>query len=90
MLVPDLQAFSWLMRCKVFLVGADAWCEDGLVHKVGTKHLAVVANQAGVPGLERWDFGEAIAFGLGRANEGRCTAHLPSANRSRPNPLRPD
>ncbi|MEZ8217406.1 translation initiation factor eIF-2B subunit delta [Candidatus Fervidibacteria bacterium JGI MDM2 SSWTFF-3-K9] len=49
MLVPDLQAFSWLMRCKVFLVGADAWCEDGLVHKVGTKHLAVVANQAGVP-----------------------------------------
>jgi len=49
MLVADLQAFSWLMHCKVFLVGADAWCEDGLVHKVGTKYLAVVAKQAGVP-----------------------------------------
>jgi translation initiation factor 2B subunit (eIF-2B alpha/beta/delta family) len=48
-LVADLQAFSWLMQCKVFLVGADAWCKDGLVHKVGTKHLAIVAKQAGVP-----------------------------------------
>jgi len=48
-LVADLQAFSWLMQCKVFFVGADAWCEDGLVHKVGTKHLALFAKQAGVP-----------------------------------------
>ena len=48
-LVADLQAFSWLAQCKVFLVGADAWCEDGLVHKVGTKLLAVVARQMGVP-----------------------------------------
>jgi len=48
-LVADLQAFSWLKGCKVFLVGADAWCEDGLVHKVGTKHLALFAKQTGVP-----------------------------------------
>ncbi len=49
MLVADLQAFSWLMQCKVFLVGADAWCEDGLVHKVGTKHLTLFAKRTGVP-----------------------------------------
>jgi len=48
-LVADLQAFSWLMECKVFFVGADAWCEDGLVHKVGTKHLAIIAKQTSVP-----------------------------------------
>ena len=48
-LVADLQAFSWLMKCKAFLVGADAWCRDGLVHKVGTKPLAVAAKQSGVP-----------------------------------------
>jgi translation initiation factor 2B subunit (eIF-2B alpha/beta/delta family) len=48
-LVADLQAFSWLTQCKVFLVGADAWCEDGLMHKVGTKHLALFAKQTGVP-----------------------------------------
>jgi translation initiation factor 2B subunit (eIF-2B alpha/beta/delta family) len=49
MLVADLQAFSCLMQCKLMLVGADAWCEDGLVHKVGTRYLALAANQIGVP-----------------------------------------
>lgn len=49
MLVADLQAFSWLMQCGLMLVGADAWCEDGLVHKVGTKYLATVAKQMEVP-----------------------------------------
>lgn len=48
-LVADLQAFSWLMQCRLMLVGADAWCEDGLVHKVGTRCLALAANQIGVP-----------------------------------------
>ncbi|MCS7265513.1 MAG: hypothetical protein NZ805_11850 [Armatimonadetes bacterium] len=48
-LVPDLQAFAWLMQCEIMLVGADAWCEDGLVHKVGTWPLASFANQIGVP-----------------------------------------
>ncbi|MFN3423015.1 MAG: hypothetical protein ACK40X_14975, partial [Armatimonadota bacterium] len=48
-LVADLQAFSWLMQCELMLVGADAWCEDGLVHKVGTKCLSTVANRIGVP-----------------------------------------
>jgi len=48
-LVADLQAFSWLIQCELVLVGSDAWCEDGLVHKVGTKWLASAANQTGVP-----------------------------------------
>lgn len=48
-LVADLQAFSWLMQCQLMFVGADAWCEDGLVHKVGTWCLASAANQMGVP-----------------------------------------
>lgn len=48
-LLADLQTFSWLTRCKVFFVGADAWCENGLVHKVGTKFLAFVAKQVDVP-----------------------------------------
>lgn len=49
MLVADLQAFRWLSQCKLFLIGADAWCEDGVVHKVGTRYLASVARQVGVP-----------------------------------------
>jgi len=48
-LVADLQAFAWLPRCALFLVGADALCEDGLVHKVGTAPLAKAAQAAGVP-----------------------------------------
>lgn len=48
-LVADLQAFAWLMHCELVLVGADAWCEDGLVHKVGTWCLAFAAKQLGVP-----------------------------------------
>lgn len=48
-LVSDLQAFGWLLQCKLFLIGADAWCEDGVVHKVGTRYLASVARQVGVP-----------------------------------------
>lgn len=49
MLVADLQAFRWLSQCKLFLIGADAWCEDGVVHKVGTRYLASIARQVGVP-----------------------------------------
>ncbi len=48
-LVSDLQAFVWLMQCELVFVGADAWCEDGLVHKIGTWCLASAANQMGVP-----------------------------------------
>ncbi|MCS7191451.1 MAG: hypothetical protein NZ937_00495 [Armatimonadetes bacterium] len=48
-LVADLQAFAWLKGCEIVFLGADAWCEDGLVHKVGTKILASFANQIGVP-----------------------------------------
>ncbi len=48
-LVADLQAFAWLPRCAVLLVGADALCLDGLVHKVGTRPLAMMAKQSGVP-----------------------------------------
>ncbi|MCX7967153.1 MAG: hypothetical protein N3B10_01555 [Armatimonadetes bacterium] len=48
-LVSDLQAFAWLMQCELMLVGSDSWCEDGLVHKVGTWCLASAANQMGVP-----------------------------------------
>ncbi|MEZ8220387.1 translation initiation factor eIF-2B subunit delta [Candidatus Fervidibacteria bacterium JGI MDM2 JNZ-1-D12] len=48
-LVADLQAFAWLMQCELLFVGSDAWCEDGLVHKVGTWWLASAANQMGVP-----------------------------------------
>lgn len=48
-LVADLQAFAWLPCCVVFLVGADALCVDGLVHKVGTRPLAMTAKQRGVP-----------------------------------------
>lgn len=48
-LVADLQAFTWLPKCQVMLVGADALCWDGLVHKVGTRPLAVAAKQVRVP-----------------------------------------
>lgn len=48
-LVSDLQAFAWLMQCGLMFVGADAWCEDGLVHKVGTWCLASASKQMGVP-----------------------------------------
>jgi len=48
-LVADLQAFEWLPRCDLVLFGADAWCLDGLVHKVGTRTLALAAHQSGVP-----------------------------------------
>ncbi len=48
-LVADLHAFAWLPRCDLFLVGADAWCLDGLVHKVGTHPLAWFARHLGVP-----------------------------------------
>lgn len=49
LLVADLHAFHHLLRCDLFLVGSDAWCLDGLVHKVGTYPLASFAKQVGVP-----------------------------------------
>ncbi|GBC99900.1 Methylthioribose-1-phosphate isomerase [bacterium HR17] len=49
LLVADLQAFAWLPQCSAMVIGADALCPDGLVHKVGTRPLAHAARQAGVP-----------------------------------------
>ncbi|MFA0732465.1 MAG: hypothetical protein LKKZDAJK_000300 [Candidatus Fervidibacter sp.] len=49
LLVADLQAFAWLRGSNLLLVGADALCLDGLVHKVGTSPLAYFACAVGVP-----------------------------------------
>ncbi len=49
LLVADLHAFHHLLRCDLFLVGSDAWCLDGLIHKVGTYPLASFAKWVGVP-----------------------------------------
>ncbi len=48
-LVSDLQSFVWLTQCQAMLIGADAWCEDGVVHKVGTRILALFSRQWGLP-----------------------------------------
>jgi translation initiation factor 2B subunit (eIF-2B alpha/beta/delta family) len=49
LLVADLQAFAWLRESNLLLIGADALCLDGLVHKVGTRPLAYFARAVGVP-----------------------------------------
>jgi len=49
LLVADLQALAWLRGSNLLLVGADALCLDGLVHKVGTSPLAYFACAVGVP-----------------------------------------
>ncbi|MCX7691003.1 hypothetical protein [Thermoflexus sp.] len=43
-LLPDLAAMSWLSRVDLILVGADAWDEEGIVNKIGTLALAILAR----------------------------------------------
>ncbi|WP_322800376.1 hypothetical protein [Thermoflexus sp.] len=43
-LLPDLAAMGWLPHVDLVMVGADAWDEDGIVNKVGTLALAVLAR----------------------------------------------
>ncbi len=42
-LVCDLQAYGVLKQAQLLLLGADALCRDGLVHKVGSAPLAYLA-----------------------------------------------
>jgi len=44
LLLPDLAATRWLPHVDLVLVGADAWEEEGIVNKVGTLALAVLAR----------------------------------------------
>ncbi|MCS7223059.1 MAG: hypothetical protein NZ959_00665 [Armatimonadetes bacterium] len=48
-LIPDIQAFSWMGECHLFLIGADALLPDGVVHKVGTFAIAREAKRKKVP-----------------------------------------
>jgi len=43
-LLPDLVAMHWLPQVDLVLVGADAWDEEGIVNKIGTLTLAVLAR----------------------------------------------
>ncbi|MCS7251386.1 MAG: hypothetical protein RMK32_04275 [Anaerolineae bacterium] len=44
LLLPDLVAMSWISHADLILIGADAWDEEGIVNKVGTLVLAVLAQ----------------------------------------------
>ncbi|GBD09736.1 Methylthioribose-1-phosphate isomerase [Candidatus Thermoflexus japonica] len=43
-LLPDLAAVHWLPQVDLVLVGADAWDEEGIVNKIGTLALAILAR----------------------------------------------
>lgn len=43
-LLPDFAATVWMPRIDLVLVGADAWDGEGVVNKIGTLTLAVVAR----------------------------------------------
>ncbi|WP_376792291.1 hypothetical protein [Thermoflexus sp.] len=43
-LLPDFAAAHWIPRVDLVLVGADAWEEEGIVNKIGTLTLAVMAR----------------------------------------------
>lgn len=43
-LLPDLAALRWLSQADLVLVGADAWDEEGIVNKIGTLTLAMLAR----------------------------------------------
>ncbi len=44
LLLPDLVVMHWLPHADLVLVGADAWDEAGIVNKIGTLALAIVAR----------------------------------------------
>ncbi|HXF68245.1 MAG TPA: hypothetical protein VNK89_00420 [Thermoflexus sp.] len=43
-LLPDFAAAHWIPHVDLVLVGADAWDEEGIVNKIGTLALAVMAR----------------------------------------------
>jgi translation initiation factor 2B subunit (eIF-2B alpha/beta/delta family) len=58
--VPDAKGRGLVRRMDLVLIGADAvWADGSVVHKVGTRPLALAAHQAGVPvivvtGRSKW------------------------------------
>jgi translation initiation factor eIF-2B subunit delta len=48
-LVVDFAAFSLVRECDLVIVGADAITPGGIVNKIGTYGLALVAKEEGVP-----------------------------------------
>ena len=66
--VPDTEAPSWVRKVDRVLIGADTIYADGsVVHKVGTRALALAAHRHGVPVV--------VVSGLSKAVAQRRPAH---------------
>lgn len=48
-LIVDAAATRWMSKAGLVLVGADTVCEGGVVNKIGTRMIALAAQERGVP-----------------------------------------